>query len=123
MPNCLKKKILDTAILPSMTYGAETWSLTEQLAVAQRSMERTSLNITRQDEIRIRIVTIRERTRVDIIERIGSMKWQWAWHIARMDNSKRAKITTEWTPIEGNRRRGRPKRRWRDGIEEKVGKN
>ena len=50
MPMCLKKKVMDTVILPAMTYGAETWSLTnhqkQKLAVAQRSMERAMLNIT-----------------------------------------------------------------------------
>ena len=62
IPNCLKKKIYDTVILPLMKYGAETWTLTKRqekkLAVPERSMERTILNITRQD--RIRNVTIRE---------------------------------------------------------------
>ena len=31
------------------------------------------------------------------------------------------KITSEWTPRDGKRLRGRPKRRWRDDIEEAVG--
>jgi hypothetical protein len=45
MPICLKRKIMDTAILPvpAMTYGAETWTLTnhqkQTLAVGHRSME------------------------------------------------------------------------------------
>ena len=29
MPVCLKRKIMNTVILPAMTYGAETWSLTK----------------------------------------------------------------------------------------------
>ena len=53
MPMCLKRKIMNTIILPSMTYGAETWSLTnrqrEKLAVTQRSMERSMLGVTRRD--------------------------------------------------------------------------
>ena len=44
IPICLKRKIMDTVILPAMTYDAETWALTKhpekKLAVAQRSMER-----------------------------------------------------------------------------------
>ena len=51
MAICLKKKIMDMVILPAMTYGAETWSLTkhqkDKLVVAQRSMERAMLNIGR----------------------------------------------------------------------------
>ena len=39
MPICLKRKIMDTVILPAMAYGAETWSLTshqrEKLAIIQ----------------------------------------------------------------------------------------
>ena len=39
IPICLKRTIMDTVILPAMTYGAETWALTKhqekKLAVAQ----------------------------------------------------------------------------------------
>ncbi|XP_037790458.1 uncharacterized protein LOC119585806 [Penaeus monodon] len=55
MPMCLKKKIMDTVIMPTMTNGAETWSITkhqkEMFDVTQRSMERAMLNITRKDDI------------------------------------------------------------------------
>ena len=60
IPICLKIKIMDAAILPAMTYGAETWALTKhpekKLAVAQRSKERSLLNITRRDKIRNEII-------------------------------------------------------------------
>ena len=46
------------------------------------------------------------------------MGGQWARHVARMSNTRWAKTTSEWTPREGKRVRGRPKRRWRDIIEE-----
>ena len=124
MPMCLKRKIMNTVILPAMTYGAETWSLTklqkEKLAVAQRSMERSMLNITRRDKIRNDV--IRSKTQLkDIIETAQNLKGQWAGHIARMNNDRWAKKTTEWRPREGSRKKGRPKRRWRDEIEEKAG--
>ena len=124
MPMCLKKKIMDTVILPAMTYGAETWSVTkhqkEKLAVAQRSMERAMLGITRRDKIRNE--DVRARTKVkDINEKAEEAKGQWAGHLARMNTSKWARKTTEWTPREGKRARGRPKRRWRDDIERKAG--
>ena len=41
-----------------------------------------------------------------------------AGHVARMSNTRCAEITSEWTPGEGKRVRGRPKRRLRDYIEE-----
>lgn len=47
---------MGTVILPAMTYGAETWTITKQqeskMAVTQRSMERSLLNITLKDKIR-----------------------------------------------------------------------
>ena len=82
MPMCLKRKIMNTVILPSMTYGAETWSLTnrqrEKLAVTQRSMERSMLGVTRRDKIRNE--DLRSRTGVkDLIEKVielQSSQWQ-----------------------------------------------
>ena len=121
IPICLKRTIMDTVILPAMIYGTETWALTKhqekKLAVAQRSMERLLLNITKRDKIRNEI--IRYKTGVnDIIERVRCMRGQRAGHVARMSNTRWAKITSEWTLREGIRIRGRPKRRWRDNIEE-----
>jgi len=78
------------------------------------------LNITRRDKIRNEV--IRSTTKVkDIIEKVELAKGQWAGHVARMKNDKWAKKTTVWWPREGSRARGRPKRRWRDDIEEKAG--
>ena len=69
---CLKRTIMDTVILPAMTYGAETWALTKhqekKLAVAQRSMERLLLNITKRDKIRNEIIRCKTGEK-DIIER------------------------------------------------------
>ena len=56
IPICLKRTIMDTVNLPAMTYGAETWALTKHQekkhAVAQQSMQRLLLNITKRDKIR-----------------------------------------------------------------------
>ena len=92
----------------------------EEDAVAQQSMERSLLNITKRDKIRNEV--IRSKTKVvDIIDKVPCMRGQWAGHIARMSNAGWAKIISEWTPREGRRARGRPKRRWRDSIEEVGG--
>ena len=121
IPICLKRTIMDAVILPAMTYRAETWALTKhqekKLAVAQRSMERLLLNITKRDKIRNDIIRCKTGVK-DIIERVRCMRGQWAGHVTRMSNTRWAKITSEWTPREEKRVRGRPKRRWRDNIEE-----
>ena len=80
IPICSEEKNMDTVILPAMTSGEETWSLTKhqekKLAVAQQSMERLLLIITKRDKIRNEI--IRSKTSVkDIIERVRCMRGQW----------------------------------------------
>ena len=78
------------------------------------------LSFTRKDKIRNEV--IRAKTKVkDIESRAENAKGQWAGHVARMNTRKWARITTEWTPRNGKRTKGRPKRRWRDDIELKVG--
>ena len=72
IPICLKRTIMDTVILPAMTYGAETWALTKhqqkKLSVAQKSMERLLLNITKRDKIRNEIIRCKTEVK-DIKER------------------------------------------------------
>ena len=50
---CLKRQVYNSCVLPGMTYGADTWTLTKQaqnkLAAAQTKMERSMLNITYKD--------------------------------------------------------------------------
>ena len=64
IPICLKRKIMDTVILPAMAYRAEIWALTKhqekKLAVAQRSMERLLLNITKRDKNRNEIIDLKQ---------------------------------------------------------------
>ena len=103
------------------SYGEETWTLTKhqekKLAVAQRSMERSLLNITKRDKIQNEV--IRSKTGVKyIIERGQCMRGQWAGHVVGMSNTRWATITSEWTPRERKRVGGRPKRRCRDSSEE-----
>ena len=76
-----------------------TWALTKdqsrKLANSQRRMERSILNISLKDKIRNE--TIRERTKVKhVIETVRDLKSRWAGHVARVEDKKWAKITTEW---------------------------
>ena len=81
-------------------------------------MARSLLKITKRDKIRNEVM--RSKTRVkDKIERVQWMRGQWAGHVARMSNTRWAKITSEWTPRKENDWK-RTKRRRRDSIE-KVG--
>jgi hypothetical protein len=124
MPLHLKSKTFDQCILPVLTYGCETWTLnatiTNKLATTQRSMERSMLGITKRD--RKRNTWIRNKTKVtDIIQRVKSLKWQWAGHIARRTDNRWTTRTIEWYPRGIKRPRKRPKDRWDRDIRRLAG--
>ena len=115
----LKKKLFDACILPVLTYGIETSVLTkrimQKLLVTQRAMERRMLGISLRD--RRSNVWIREKTKVtDVAERAASLKWSWAGHVARYQDSRWTKKVIEWRPRSGRRSVGRPQMRWSDDI-------
>src|SRR5271156_6674650 len=79
LPLCLKKKLFNQCILPVMTYGCQTWTLTKvqlgRLQVTQRKMERIMLDITLLDKISN--TTIREKTRTtDVPAFCKKLKWE-----------------------------------------------
>jgi hypothetical protein len=115
----LKTKVYEQCILPVMTYGSETLTLTKasanKLRVAQRAMERAMLGISLRD--RKRNEWIRRKTGVtDVIRKIKSLKWEWAGHIARMEDERWTKRVLNWRPYENKRPIGRPPERWDDDI-------
>ena len=125
MNNSLKRKVFDSCVLPVLTYGAETLTLTKasenKLRVAQRAMERSMIGITLRD--RQTNQWIRQQTRVvDVMERIASLKWNWAGHIARMTDERWTKIIMNWRPPT-TRPMGRPPERWTNNIKRAAGTN
>ncbi|RVE46970.1 hypothetical protein evm_008354 [Chilo suppressalis] len=124
IPQCLKSKVFDQCVLPVMTYGAETWTLTaglvHQFKVAQRAMERAMLGVSLKD--RIRNDVSRQRTRVtDIAHRISKLKWQWAGHISHRTDGRWSHKVLEWRPRLGKRSVGRHETRWDDDIRRLAG--
>ena len=49
------------------------------------------------------------------MERIASLNWNWAGHIARITDERWTKIIVNWRPY-SKRPTGRPPYRWRDDI-------
>ncbi|CAH2083561.1 unnamed protein product [Euphydryas editha] len=124
IPQSLKTKVFEQCVLPVLTYGAETWTLTKGLVhrfkVAQRAMERAMLGVSLKD--RIRNETIRERTKVtDVAQRISTLKWQWAGHLCRRTDGRWSRRVLEWRPRIGKRSVGRPPTRWTDDLRRIAG--
>ena len=120
IPLSLKRKLYNQCILPTMTYGSETWSMTKaiqrRLASAQRSIERSMIGVSWRDHKTNEWVRNKSKVR-DIIDVIKITKWTWAGHVARMQDSRWTCQVTDWRPMDGRRPRGRPSKRWRDEID------
>ena len=121
IPIILKRKVYDKCILPTVTYGAETWNLTKKLSLKLRTMQRAHekimLDLTWKD--RKTAKWIRQKTKVkDVLETISKLKWNWAGHIARRTDNRWTSRTTFWTPRGYTRNRGRQKTRWRDDLDQ-----
>ncbi|CAH2228331.1 jg1561 [Pararge aegeria aegeria] len=117
-------KVFEQCVLPVLTYGSETWSLTmgliRRLRVTQRAMERAMLGVSLRDQIRNE--EIRRRTRVtDIAQRIAKLELQWAGHIARRTDGRWGLKVLEWRPRTGKRSVGQPPSRWTDDIRRVAG--
>ena len=120
----LRRRVYNQCILTTMTYGAETWTTTNELnnklITTQRAMERKMVHLTIRDKVNHN--KIREKTKVkDIIEKIKETKWRWAGHVLRVQDNRWTRRLTEWQPRTGKRKRGRQKKRWRDDITAHMG--
>jgi hypothetical protein len=120
IPMSLKRKLYHQCVLPAMTYGSESWTMTKamehKLHAAQRNMERSMLGITWAD--RMTNEWIRLQTKVkDILDLVKERKWKWAGHVSRMSDNRWTILLTDWRPRDGHRKRGRPSKRWRDELD------
>lgn len=120
LPMSLKRRLMDMCILPILTYGAQTWSLTNtqksDLKVCQRAMERSMLGIKLTD--RVRNTVLRSKTLIaDVAQKAAQLKWDWAGHVCRMPSDLWAYKSQNWFPEMITRGRGRPRRRWRDELD------
>lgn len=120
----IKREILESCVLPTLTYGAQTWTTTQlmrtSIQVTQRRMERKILGISIKDKVRN--AEIRNRTEMkDAMTSAQIMKWRWSGHAVRLPKDRWSNIATVWDPREGERRPGRPRTRWADELKRMAG--
>lgn len=114
----VKGKVHKTVVRPAMIYGAEAWPIKKsqerKLDVAEMKMLRWMCGVTRLDKIR----NERIRGTVKVVEaskKVQERRLQWYGHIKRRDGQYLGNRICEMV-VEGTRRRGRPKTRWRDRV-------
>ena len=99
----LKKITFNECILPVMTYGCETWSLSNtqlaKLVISQRVMERIMVGVTLKD--RKSTNWIRKQSGVkNILMGIRESKHRWAAHVVRRHVNRWTIKVTERTPVD-----------------------
>ena len=119
-----KRKVYNTCILPCLTYGCQTWALTEKLndkiGICQNGMERSVFGVRLKDKIRLN--KIKNVTKFKNVNKVWkTLKWKWAGHMIREKNEKWTKKILEWYPRNGKRCKGRPTKRWEDDLKRVAG--
>ncbi|KAK3894199.1 hypothetical protein Pcinc_002033 [Petrolisthes cinctipes] len=118
----VKGKVYKTVVRPAFMYGAETWPIKKtqekKLEVAEMRMLRWMCGVTRYD--RIRNKRIRGTTKViEISKKVQERRLQWYGHVMRREENNIAKKVMN-IEVEGRRKRGRPRRRWKDCVDEDL---
>lgn len=121
----MKRTVMETCILPCLTYGSQTWTFTKniknKLTTCQRAMERSILSLRKINKVRSQ--EIRKRTKLtDALHHALNLKWSWAGHVARYSDQRWTLESTKWIGPLGKRNVGRPQKRWADDIIEVAGK-
>jgi len=112
-----------TLIRPVVSYGAETWTLTKKEEQAQLIFERTIFRRiygSKYENGEWKSQTNRELEEMskgeNMVQWIKGQRISWLGHLERMEEDRMPKkIFTQ--ELEGTRRRGRPKKRWKEEVE------
>ena len=119
----VKVRLYDSLVLSTLKYGAETWSMTaanmKKLEAAHHKWLRRILGITWRDMVTNE--EVRKRTGMGKIEdTLRKSRLRWFGHMHRTDTNRLPKQVLHWTPREGKRRRGRPRKNWNSTIVEDL---
>lgn len=115
-----------TLIRPVVTYASETWTLVNKDISALRIFERRILRRIFGPVKEGNMYRIRNNSEIneliggqDLVRHIKSARIRWLGHVSRMNVTRIPKTILSGT-IFGKRRRGRPRRRWQQDVEEDL---
>ncbi|XP_066964223.1 uncharacterized protein [Macrobrachium rosenbergii] len=124
VPREVKKAICEGLLTRIMTYGSESWTVTSKdrsrVQASEMKSQRTKINKTRRDKMRNE--NVRTAGAAPVMNKIEKGQLRWLGHIMRMDESRITKKRWNWIH-EGRRLRGRPRKRWKGGVEEILTKH
>uniref|UniRef100_A0A1W7R9N5 Endonuclease-reverse transcriptase HmRTE-e01 n=1 Tax=Hadrurus spadix TaxID=141984 RepID=A0A1W7R9N5_9SCOR len=122
VPRRCKMTLYKAYYIPILTYSSATWTLGKReesrLQAAEMKFLRSMVGKTKRD--RIKNEEIRKMVGVDRLrDQIGRTQLAWFGHVKRKGESELARRMLE-QKIRGKRPRGRPRRRWIDGVKEEI---
>ena len=118
VPIRLKGRVHKAVVRPAMTYGLEAAPLKKiegrKLDVAEMKMLRWMSGVTRMD--RVRNEHIRGTVKVtETSKKVQEARLRWYGHLMRREEQHVAREVMDMV-VDGTRRRGRPKTRWKDCV-------
>lgn len=122
IPRQVKAIIYKTILRPVLTYGSETWTLTDRMKskiqAAEMRVLRMIKGVTRCD--RLRNEDIRKELEVEsILEFVERSQLRWFGHVMRMHEDCHPAKYYKWQP-QGKRPTGRPRKRWKDAVRQAI---
>ncbi|GBP53124.1 Putative uncharacterized transposon-derived protein F52C9.6 [Eumeta japonica] len=123
MPIKDKRRVYNICILPCLTYGCQTWALTEKLtnklSICQNGIERSVLGLRIKDKIRLN--NIKNETKFKDANKVCKhLKWKWTGHMREKNENG---LEYQRVPQGWKRNKGRPTKRWEDDIKEEPVQN
>ena len=110
-----------------MTYGAETWTLTNKIEKMimtwERKIVRKIYGPTKENgqwRIKTNLELMNKYKSQDIVMVIKIRRLEWLGHVIRMNETRSVKKIFEGK-LEGRRSKGRPRLRWINDVEDELG--
>ena len=118
----LKGKVYKSVVRPALLYSSETWPMKRaqerRMEVAEMRMLRWMCGVTRRD--RIKNAYIRGTVKVtEITKKMQERRLRWFGHVMRKEEESVCRRVMNME-VPGKRRRGRPKKRWKDTLNEDM---
>ena len=121
-----KLQLYRTLIRPVLLYGSETWVISQADETSLRVFERKILRkifgpVKDNGEYRRRMnhELYELYPDIDVVKVIKISRLRWLGHVSRMAETDPARKIFE-DVLEGSRKRGRPKLRWKDQVEDSL---
>ncbi len=122
IPLVNRARVYAACVRPVLTYGAEAWALTKQLEDLLRSCDTRMLRYMAKIrwEDRVANEEVERRCKQEsLVSVMRRMRLRWFGHVVRREEDHIVRRAMEFE-VEGRRPAGRPRKTWRQGVEEDM---